>query len=41
MPKQNESWFYEVSARFFSSLWWATMIIVSGTLVTYLATHLL
>jgi hypothetical protein len=40
MPnKQDESWFYEASARFFSSLLWATIIIVAGTVVAYLATH--
>jgi hypothetical protein len=40
MPnKQDDSWFYETSARFFSSLLWATIIIVGGTVVAYLATH--
>lgn len=33
MPKnkRDELWFYEASARFFSSLLWAMIIIVSGT----------
>ena len=39
MPKKerDNSWFYEASARFFSSLLWATIIIVAGTVVVYLA----
>jgi hypothetical protein len=38
--KSNEdSWFYEASARFFSSVLWATIIIVAGSVVAYLATH--
>jgi hypothetical protein len=43
MPKnrRDESWFYEASTRFFSSLLWATIIIVSGTVVVYLTTHVL
>jgi len=42
MPnKRNDSWFYEASARFFTSLWWATIIIVFGTIVAYLTTHFL
>ena len=41
MPNnRNESWFYEASTRFFSSLLWATIIIVAGTVVAYLATHI-
>jgi hypothetical protein len=42
MPNNlDESWFYvEASARFFSSLLWATIIIVAGTVVAYLATHM-
>jgi hypothetical protein len=43
MPKngRDESWFYDASARFASSLLWATTIIVSGTVVVYLMSHLL
>ena len=43
MPKnrRDESWFYEASTRFFSSLLWATMIIGLGTVVVYLTTHVL
>jgi hypothetical protein len=39
MPKHDDSWFYEASARFFSSLLWATIIIVVGTVFAYLATR--
>jgi hypothetical protein len=39
--RRDESWFYEASARFFSSLLWATIIIVSGTVVVYLTRHFL
>jgi hypothetical protein len=39
--RRDNSWFHEASARFFTSLWWATIIIVLGTIVAYLATHFL
>jgi hypothetical protein len=42
MPsKRDDSWFYETSARFFTSLWWAIIIIVVGTIAAYLTTHFL
>jgi len=42
MPnKRDESWLHETSARFFTSLWWATIIIVLGTIVAYLTAHFL
>ena len=42
MPnKHDDLWFHEASARFFTSLWWATIIIVIGTVVLYLLTHFL
>ena len=37
----DDSWFHEASARFFSSLWWAVLIIAFGTVLTYLATYFL
>ena len=38
MPnKRDKSWFYEASARFFSSLLWATIILVPASVVVYLA----
>jgi hypothetical protein len=33
---RDDSWFHEASARFFRSLWLATIIIVAGTPVVYL-----
>jgi hypothetical protein len=37
MPnKRDDSWFYEISGRFFTSLWWATIIILFGSIVAYL-----
>ena len=39
-PHDN-SWFHEASARFFSSLWWATIMIVVSSVVAYLAFHFL
>jgi hypothetical protein len=41
MKEPHDSWFHEASARFFTSLWWAVVIIVSGTVLTYLATYFL
>jgi hypothetical protein len=38
---RDESWFQEASTAFFSSVLWATIIIVAGTVVTYLTTHVL
>jgi hypothetical protein len=38
---RDDSWFHEASARFFRSLWLATIIIVAGTPVVYLMTRLL
>lgn len=40
MPKRRyDSRFYEASARFFTSLRWAAIIIALGTVLTYLATY--
>jgi hypothetical protein len=39
--RRDESWFDEVSLGFFSSLLWATIIIVLGTVVVDLTTHVL
>jgi hypothetical protein len=39
--RRDDSWFYEASARFFSSLLWATIIIVFGTVVVYLTINFL
>jgi hypothetical protein len=36
---RDESWFHEASARFFTSLGWATIIIVVGAIVAYLLTR--
>jgi hypothetical protein len=37
MPnRDDDSWFHEASATFFSSLRWATIIIVVGAIVVYL-----
>jgi hypothetical protein len=42
MPnKRDDSWFYEISGRFFTSLWWATIIILFGAIVAYLAIQFL
>ena len=41
MKSNEDQWFYEASTRFFSSVLWATIIIVTGTVVFYLATHVL
>jgi hypothetical protein len=43
MPKNghDDSWFYEASRRLGASLWWAAVIIVSGTVVAYLLFHFL
>jgi hypothetical protein len=43
MPNKHDddSWFHEASARFFTSLWWATIILVIGTIVVYLLSQFL
>jgi hypothetical protein len=39
MPKKDH-WFSEARERFFTSLWWAAVIIAFSTLFVYLATNL-
>ena len=39
--ERDDTWFHEVSANFFSSLRWAAIILVVGTVIVYLTTHIL
>jgi hypothetical protein len=39
--RHDDSWFHDASARFFTSLGWAVVIIVLGTVFSYLASYFL